>query len=247
MPVILPLCTLLLPSFIFFTLPIRAEAAATNDDDNYPYFTGGIVSISKDVRGSKVVDDQALNVTDYYHIHTDYADAAKAHSKDILFIFYVVLVTDENGYTDFVDAGPYGNITAGIVRWSGYSSSYWVPQTPGEYTVRTFLVSGFDNPQSLSTVATSQVKVKEKIDMLGEGQSNSRLQVENVDLADNSVKISYNFCDESHPYSHRTEATLHLGDHVSINSVNAYLLSIQDDEKAIIKFVANGGSDICLI
>lgn len=134
--------------------------------------------------------------------------------------------------------------------WSGNQSSLfslpWNPQIAGEYTIRTFLISGLDTPQVLTGVATFNVTVKEKIDKLGEGQENYRLHAESIDSSSNSVKIIYNFCDETPPYIHEATATLYVGDHARINSADAYFLGIEEG-KAVFKFLANGGSDVCLI
>lgn len=232
---------LLLSSFLCL-LPIDTEATI---NDDYPSLTDGQVSVSINFSGSRVVDSHSLNATDYYFIHAEFSNLAE-ETKTILNVFHVVLVVDQNNYTDHVGLGTYGNQTVAGHGSSGFSS-FWVPRAPGEYTIRTFLISGLDNPQILSPVATFHVMVKDKIDTLGEGESNDRLLVQSINLTDNSVHVIETFCVGS-SYHDEVEATLHIGEHVSIAAVDAYFLGIEGG-KAIFRLEASASweSDYCLI
>jgi hypothetical protein len=218
--------------------------APTYEESSVPHLTKGIVSISEDFNGFRIQDKDALNATDYYYIQSKFSNPS-VETIYLSKVFYTVSVLDQFGIAHYVDANNYGDQ---IVESGGVSdySILWFPQAPGPYTVKTFLVSDWDNPHLVSTLATFQAKVNEKIDELEEGESNSRLEVESINTVDGTVKIVFNYCDDNPPYSHRGEASLHIGDHVAINAVDAYFVGIED-EKAIFRFDANGGDDFCLV
>lgn len=222
----------------------QASSGTAQEEDVFPYLTNGQVYISEDFGGGIVRDSQSLNGTDYYFIQSNFMNSDK-ENKSFSQVYYVVMVLDQDGIAQLADLHTYGE-----KAWSGNQSSlfsgFYNPQLPGKYTIKTFLISGLDTPQVLTRVATFNVTVKEKIDKLGESQENYRLHVESIDSSNNSVKIDYNFCDEIRPFIHKANATLYVGDHVSINAADAYFMGLEDG-KAVFKFVANGGSDACLI
>lgn len=222
----------------------RFALAPSYGESSVPYLTERMVSISEDLNGLRIQDKDALNATDYYYIQSKFSNPFE-ETIYLSKVFYVVSVLDRYGIAHYVDANNYGDQTVESGDISDYAM-LWFPQAPGPYTVKTFLVSDWDNPQVISNLTTLQVKVNEKIDELEEGERNNRLEVENINTVDGTVKIVFNYCDENPPYSHRAEASLSRGDHVSINAVDAYFVGIKDD-KAIFRFDANGGDDFCLL
>jgi len=241
--VLVPTSLILVLSLPLVVATLELSAWAATDHES-PQLKEGMVSISEDFGGLRIQDKDSLNATDYYYIQAKFSNP----SEEIIYlpkVFYVVSVLDQYGIAHYVDANTYGDQILEGGDISGYSI-IWFPQVPGPYTVKTFLVSDWDNPQVISTLTTFQVKVNEKIDVLEEGGSNSRLEVESINTADGTVKIVFNYCDENPPYSHRGGASLRPGDYVSINAVDAYFVGMKDD-KAIFRFDANGGSDICLL
>jgi hypothetical protein len=233
------LVVLLVASLFACMTPLVIAWAA---DSGYPYMMEGRGKITTEFEGHK--ESSIVNATDYYYIYTEFSNPAE-QPKDLVRVFYVVNVIDSYGYPQYVDANNYGNRTVAGHASSGYAL-LWNPLVPGNYTIKTFLVSSYDAPQALSSVATFHVNVDEKVDTLGEGESNNRLRVESINKADNSVTIAYDYCDEIIPYMHSTKAALHPGEHVSINSVDAYLADIRGGN-ATFRFVSNGGSDFCLL
>ncbi|WP_415283764.1 hypothetical protein [Candidatus Nitrososphaera sp. FF02] len=232
------LLVILLASIVC-VLPIVTWAAAGS---GYPYLIDGKGKIMDDFSGNR--ESRTVNATDYYFIYVEFSNPAE-QPTDLVRVFHIVNVIDDKGYPHFVDGNNYGNHTVAGHAPSEYSF-FWNPLVPGNYTVETFLVSDYETPQALTNVVTFQVNVDEKVAALGEGQSNGRLQVDIVNEADNSATISYDYCDEIPPYMHHTSATLHPGEYVSINSVDAYLAEIRGGI-ATFKFVTNGGSDFCLL
>jgi len=208
----------------------------------YTYMTAGIGKIADDHDGN--MESRIVNVTDYYFIYTELRNPAE-QSVDLVHVYYVVNVIDNEGYSHVVGGNNYGNRTVPSHDTYGYQYP-WQPHVPGNYTIITFLVSDWETPRPLSTPTSFGVNVSEKVDMLAEGESNNRLRVENINEADNSITIAYDYCDDTIPYMHSTTATLHTGEHVPINSVDAYLTDIQEN-KAIFRFVSNDGTDICLL
>lgn len=219
-------------------LPIAAWAST----GGYPYLTDGKGKITDDFDGNK--ESRTVNATDYYFIYVEFNNPVD-QPVDLVRVFHVVNVIDHEGYPHYVGANNYGNHTVEGHATSEYSF-FWNPLVPGNYTVETFLVSDYEVPRALTSVTTFQVNVDEKIDVLGEGESNNRLQVESINEADNSVTIAYDYCDEVYPYTHSATITLQPGEYVAINSVDAFLAGIQEG-KAIFRFMSNGGSDICLV
>lgn len=218
--------------------------SGTAQEDVFPYLTNGQVYVSEDFGGGIVRDSQSVNATDYYYIQTNFINSDK-ETKSFSQVYFAVQVTDQDGIAHVADLQTYGEKV-----WSGNQSSlfsaWWNPQFPGNYTIRTFLISGLDTPQILTNMATVNETVRDKIDKLGAGQENYRLHVESIDSSNNSAQIHYDFCDETRPFIHSTNATLYVGDHVSINAADVYFMGLEDG-KAVFKFVANGGSDACLI
>lgn len=223
------------------SLEIRSGVA---QEDSFPHLTNGEVFISENFNGDDIRDGHSLNGTDRYYIQTNFVNN-DTQAKSFSQVYFVVLIIDQDGIARVADLNTYGE-----QLWSeGESSLFslpWNPQLPGKYTIRTVLISGLDTPQILSRVATLDATVIEKIDKLGEGEENYRLRLDKIDASNNTVKIVYNFCDERYPYTHRANATLNVGDHVSINAADAYFLGLEDG-KGLFKFVSNGGSDICLV
>jgi hypothetical protein len=233
------LAVLLMTSFFACMPPMISWATVYHD---YPYLTEGTGTITNDFDGHE--ESRTVNATDYYYIHTEFSNPA-VQPKDLAHVFYIVNVIDSDGYSQYVDANNYGNQTVAGLASSKYTL-LWNPLVTGKYTIETFLVSSYDAPQPLSSVTTFHVTVDEKVDTLGEGESNNRLRVERINEADNSVTVAYDYCDDTIPYTHSTKTTLHQGEHVSINSVDAYLAEIRGGN-ATFRFVSNGGSDICLL
>ncbi|MEO9294204.1 MAG: hypothetical protein ABI347_01225 [Nitrososphaera sp.] len=198
--------------------------------------------ITDDYEGK--IETKIVNATDHYFIYSEFRNPAE-QPVNLTRVFYVVNVIDDEGYSQFVDGNNYGNHTISSYSTHGYQV-HWQPLLPGNYTIITFLVSDWDTPQPLSTATSFRINVGEKVDVLGEGDSNNRLQVESINVVDNTVTIAYDYCDERIPYQHSTTAVLHPGNHVPINSVDAYLTDIRGKE-AVFRFVSNGGTDICLI
>lgn len=231
------LLAVLLASIV--VLPIAAWATV---DSGYPYLVDGKSRITKDFEGLK--DSGVVQATDEYFIHTEFSNP-DGQPKDLKSVYYVVNVIDYDRYTHNVDINTYGNRTIEGRAVSNYRIP-WVPLVPGNYTIETFLVSNYEVPRALTSVATFQVNVDEKIDALGEGESNNRLRVESINEAENSVTIAYEYCDEVYPYTHGATATLHPGERVAIKSVDAFLSAIQQG-KAVFRFTSNGGTDVCLV
>lgn len=204
--------------------------------------TEGIGKITDDHHGNR--ESRTVNATDYYFIYTEFRNPAE-QPVDLVGVHYVVNVIDHEGYSHFVGANLYGNRTISGQANFGFQDA-WQPVVPGNYTIIAFLISDWETPQPLSTRASFSVNVDEKIDMLGEGESNNRLEVENINEADNSVTVAYDYCDNIIPYMHSTTATLHPGEFVSINSVDAYLSDIREGQ-AIFRFASNDGTDVCLL
>lgn len=220
------------------------SAMATTPEDQFPYVTAGKVTIADSYRDARLQDGTILNVTDYYFVYTQFNN----HSQEPQFlrnVYYALMIVDQNGVATDVGFNTYGNRT---VHGQGFHDFQlnWVPRAPGEYTIRSFLISGFEKPQILSDVATSQMTVKEKIVVLGEGESNYRLRVENINQTENSVHVIETYCVGS-SYHREVEATLHVGEYVSIAAVDAYFLGIQDDGRAVFRFESNENEDDCLI
>ena len=96
-------------------------------------------------------------------------------------------------------------------------------------------------------MATSRAIVSEKIDLLGEGESNDRLLVQSINMTDGSVSVIETYCDVS-PYHNQIKITMHEGEGVSIAAVDAYFLGIEAG-RAKFRFAANAGweSDDCPI
>ncbi|MEP0826801.1 MAG: hypothetical protein HRF40_15120 [Nitrososphaera sp.] len=204
--------------------------------------TEGIGKITDDRDGN--IASKIVNATDSYIIYSEFRNPAE-RPVDLEHVFYVVNVIDHEGYSQYVSANNYGNHTVLGRATSGYQLS-WKPLVPGNYTIITFLVSNWETPVPLSTTTTFSVNVDEKIDTLREGESNNRLKVESINESNDSVTVVYDYCDDMYPYQHSATATLHPGEYVAINSVDAYLSGIRND-KAIFRFDSNGGSDICLV
>ena len=238
---VMQLFTIFVILILIGSLGIRQGVAK---EDSFPYLTNGQVFISEDFRGHNIRDDQTLNGTDYYYVQSNFINN-DTETKSFSQVYFAVMVVDQDDIAHVADLNTYGDQV-----WSESESSLfsllWDPQLPGNYTIRTFLISGLDAPQILTSAATLDATVIEKIDKLGEGEANYRLHVDKIDTSNNTVSIVYNFCDERHPYTHKTKATLGVGDHVSINAADAYFLMLEDG-KALFKFVSNGGSDICLV
>jgi hypothetical protein len=214
---------------------------------NHDLLTAGQVSLSKDFNGHEVIEDvAALNATEEYVVRAKFSNLAE-EPKTVSNVYNVVLVLDRNGNGVYLGANTYGSQIVGGGNFSEFVL-FWTPVEPGEYTIRTFLISDWERPQIASGLATYQVKVNEKIDKLGEGDSNDRLVVESIDEINNSVNIIYNFCDETFPYSHKAEAVLSVGEYVSSNSVDAHFLGLEEG-KAVFRFEANGGEfpEVCLV
>lgn len=242
MVVLVPTSVILVLALPLFLAVLEESAWATTH--GFPYLTEGIVSISEDFGGFRIQDKNSLNATDNYFIQAKFGNASE-ETVYLSKVFYVVSVLDQYGIAHYVDANTYGDQTVEGGSISGYAI-LWFPQAPGPYTIKAFLVSDWDNPQIVSTSTTFQVRVNEKIDVLEEGERNSRLEVESINPVDGTVSVVYDYCDDNPPYSHRVEASLSPGDHVAINAVDAYFVGIKDD-KAIFRFDANGGEDFCLV
>lgn len=226
----------------FANVPTGVVATTINE---YPSMTEGQVSISTNSRGTAVVDGQSLNTTDYYFIYTRFSNPDE-ESKTLLQVYYAVLVLDENGYSDTVGLNTYGSHSI-IGHGTSSYQLLWFPVAPGEYAIRTFLISGLETPQILSPVATTRVFVNEKIAILAEGERNERVLVQNINLTDQSVHVIETFCVGS-SYHDEVEATLHVGEHVSIAAVDVYFIGIEGD-RAVFRFDANSSweNDECII
>ncbi|MGI0015903.1 MAG: hypothetical protein ACREBU_20990 [Nitrososphaera sp.] len=238
----------LIPVGLFLVTLVCSLQASSGfaQEDIFPYLTNGQVFISENFRGHKVRDNQSLNVTDYYFIQTNFINDDQ-ETKSFSQVYFVAMVLDQDGIGHYVDLNTYGEKV-----WSGNESSlfsipWFLPQLPGEYTIKTFLISGLDTPQVLTRVATLNVTVNEKIDKLGEGESNSRILVQSINITDNSVHVIETFCVGS-SYHDEVEAILHVGERVSIAAVDVYFLGIEGS-KAIFRLEANASweSDVCLI
>ena len=62
---------------------------------------------------------------------------------------------DESGTTQLLGFS-FGSIEDGSQSETGIS---WTPEKAGDYQLRTFLISGFENPQVLTVVRTSDVVI----------------------------------------------------------------------------------------
>jgi hypothetical protein len=212
--------------------------------DEFPYLMTNAPYISQNFHDTRMLDSQSINATDLYFVETSFRNADQ-ETKSFSEVYFVVMVTDKDGYGESVDIEHYGEKV-----WSANQSllfsSWWNPQTPGGYFIKSFLVSDLENPQIITGVRILNVTVVDKIDKLGIGEENYRLHVNSINSSNHSVGIAYTYCDEIEPYMHKTNATLSVGDYASINAADAYLIGIEGD-KAVFKFVANGGSDNCLL
>lgn len=63
---------------------------------------------------------------------------------------------DESGTTQLLGFS-FGSIEDGSQSETGIS---WTPEKAGDYQLRTFLISGFENPQVLTVVRTSDVVIE---------------------------------------------------------------------------------------
>jgi hypothetical protein len=231
---------ILIPSVIICA-GIKAVFAV---DDEFPYLTNGQAYISKDFHGIDTRNSQTLNATDHYYIQTIFRNADQ-ETRSFPEVYFVVMVTDQDGYAQFVGMNTYGE-KVWSANQSNLFSFQWNPQNPGRYTIKSFLISSVDTPQILTSVETFNVTVVDKVDKLGVGEENYRLHVESIDSSNNSVSIVYSYCDETAPYRHNTNATLYARDYVSINAADAYFMGLEDG-KAVFRFVTNGGIDACLL
>ncbi|MEP0825206.1 MAG: hypothetical protein HRF40_06955, partial [Nitrososphaera sp.] len=205
----------------------NTTAAAVDDDGDYPALVNGEISIALATsRGtSQIVDNEPISATKYYEIQSNFLNPEDS-PKSLSRVYFVSLVVDRYGYTDEVAMNTYGDRTIPAQDYYDFHNP-WFPQAAGEYRIRTFLVSGLDPPQILTSALTAYVTVSERIELLGIGESNERIAVQNINLTDNSVDVSETYCVGS-SYHKQVEATLHAGEHVTIGVVDVYFLGIEE-------------------
>jgi len=220
--------------------------SSNGQDDSFPYLTSDKVFVSEDPYGNDVVDSQSLKVTNYYYVQTSITNKSP-DTKEFPAVYPVVMILDQNDVAQYVGFNNYGGQSWLANRSIVFQVPWFLPQLPGKYTVKTFLISGLENPLVLTRIATLNITVSERIEKLREGQSNERIRVQSINLTDTSVYVTESYCVGS-SYHDEVEANLHVGEHVSIAAVDVYFMGIED-EKAVFELKANSDfeSDGCII
>ncbi|MEP0826026.1 MAG: hypothetical protein HRF40_11120 [Nitrososphaera sp.] len=240
--------TILMVVFLNLALLVSTTKVAAVYDD-FPALINGEISIALATpRGtSQITGNESISAANYYEIQSNFLNPEDS-PKNLSRVYFVSLVVDQYGYTHEVAMNTYGDRTIPAQNYYDFHNP-WFPQAAGEYRIRTFLVSGLDPPQILTPALTAYVTVSERIELLGIGESNERIVVQNINLTDNSVDIRETHCVGS-SYHKEVEATLHAGEHVTIGVVDVYFLGIEEENnKAKFRFEANSGmeEDYCLI
>ncbi|MEW6603272.1 MAG: hypothetical protein AB1351_01120 [Thermoproteota archaeon] len=234
--------------YLSLALLVSTTSVAAIDDEYYPALVNGEIAIALTTSrgGAQTIDNESIRATDYYEIQSNFLNP-EDQPKNLSQVYFVSLVVDQYGYTQAVAMNTYGDRTIPAQTYYDFHNP-WFPPSPGEYRIRTFLVSGLDPPQILTPVATTHVTVHERIELLGIGESNERIVVQNINLTDNSVDVRETFCVGS-SYHDEVEARLQVGEHVSIAAVDVYFLGMEENSKAKFRFEANSSreEDVCLI
>jgi hypothetical protein len=216
---------------------------ASGSDAEFPYVTALRTEIFGGYADPEYPESPPL-VTDYYEVYTTFKNPS-AENRNLESVYYVLMIVDEFDYSASLEMNTYGNRTVAGFGVKDFRMT-WIPKEPGDFTIKSFLISGLEHPQILSDVGILNVTVKEKIVVLGEGESDQRLLVDSIEQSKETVTVFSNYC-EVNSYEPRYSANLNVGESFRVKAVDAYFLGIGDDGKAMFRYEANNDEDGCLI
>jgi hypothetical protein len=214
------------------TLPMSADARFLVVERDYNDLTVGETSLI-DNKGRKV---STSNKTDSYIITTEINN----DSNEPKMFRYIAMLTDENDVAQSIFDGSF-KVPAKQKTKAGEGYYGWSPEDTGKYKIKAFVWSSQYLPlEALAPAQSINIEVTEKIVKLGEGKRDSGLLVKDINLLDGTVAVSYLGCTNSGEQV--LEETLHIGESVVFLSYDWVYLEGFENDKAIFRFEAVGGT-----